>query len=131
MSKNLIPKIAEMLGVELGEEFKIKDNTGTLDNVALNSVYAFVKHDSFEGAILTISTGEARPLYMPPRPLEPIALKVLELLCRGKCEIIKLPWKPKEDDTFYLFLLWQKNYRDRELSPWDAAAGLPNGSKRC
>ena len=103
MAKNLIPEIAKMLGVELGEEFKIKDNTGTLDNVALNSVYAFVKHDSFEGAILTISTGEARPLYMPPRPLEPIALKVLELLCRGKCEIIKLPWKPKEDDTFYSF----------------------------
>lgn len=103
MSKNLIPKIAEMLGVELGEEFKIKDHTGTLDSIALNSVYAFVEHDSFEGLVLTVSTGEARPLYMPPRPLEPIALKVFELLCRGKCEVVKLPWKPKEDDIYYTF----------------------------
>ena len=103
MAKNLIPEIAKMLGVELGEEFKIKDPTGTLDSIALNSVYAFIEHDSLEGAVLTLSTGEARPLYMPPRPLEPIALKVLELLCRGKCEVVKLPWKPKEGDTFYSF----------------------------
>ena len=103
MSKNLIPKIAEMLGVELGEEFKIKDNTGTLDSISLNSVYAFIEQDYLEGPTLTVSTGESRPLYMPPRPLEPIALKVFELLCRGKCEVVKLPWKPKEGDTFYSF----------------------------
>lgn len=103
MSKNLIPEIAEMLGVELGEEFKIKDNTGTLDSIALNSVYAFVEQDSFEGPVLAVSTGESRPLYMPPRPLEPIALKVFELLCRGKCEVVKLPWKPKMYEEYWTF----------------------------
>lgn len=103
MAANLILKIAEMLGMELGEEFKIKDNTGTLDSVSLNSVYAFVEQDSFEGPVLAVSTGESRPLYMPPRPLEPIALKVFELLCRGKCEVVKLPWKPKKGETFYSF----------------------------
>lgn len=103
MSKNLIPEICKLLGVELGEEFKIKDNTGTLDSIALNSVYAFVEQDSFEGPVLAVSTGESRPLYMPPRPLEPIALKVFELLCRGKCEVVKLPWKPKKNETFYSF----------------------------
>lgn len=105
MAKNLIPEIAKMLGVELGEEFKIEDPTGTLDSIALNSVYAFAEHDSREGAVLTLSTGESRPLYMPPRPLEPIALKVLELLCRGKCEVVKLPWKPKKGDTYFSFEL--------------------------
>lgn len=105
MSKNLIPEIARMLGVELGEEFKIKDNTGTLDSITLNSVYAFVKQDSLEGARLALSTGEYRPLYVPPRPLEPIALKVFELLCRGKCEVVKIPWKPSFEDEFYTFTL--------------------------
>lgn len=104
MSKNLIPKIAKTLGVELGEEFKLKDNTGTLDSIALNSVYAFVEHDSFEGLVLTVSTGESRPLYMPPRPLEPIALKVFELLCRGKCEVVKIPWEPMLNEECYTFI---------------------------
>ncbi len=105
MSKNLIPEIAKMLGVELGEEFKIKDNTGTLGSVALNSVYAFVEQDSREGAMLTLSTGEARPLYMPPPPLWAIAREVFELLCRGKCEVVKLPLKPKKGDTYFSFEL--------------------------
>lgn len=100
---NLIPEIAKMLGVELGEEFKVKDNTGTLGSIALNSVYAFVKQDSLEGVRLTLSTGEARSLYMPPRPLEPISLKVFELLCRGKCEVVKLPWKPKMYEEYWTF----------------------------
>lgn len=103
MSKNLIPEICKLLGVELGEEFKIKNNTGTLDSISLNSVYAFVKQDSLEGARLTVSTGESRPLYMPPRPLEPIALKVFELLCRGKCEVVKIPWKPKMYEEYWTF----------------------------
>lgn len=103
MSKNLIPEIARMLGVELGEEFKVKDNTGTLDSVALNSVYAFVEQDSREGAMLTLSTGEARPLYMPPPPLWAIAREVFELLCRGKCEVVKLPWKPKMYEQYWTF----------------------------
>lgn len=105
MAKNFIPEIAKMLGVELGEEFKVKDNTGTLGSIALNSVYAFVKQDSLEGVRLTLSTGEARPLYIPPRPLEPISLKVFELLCRGKCEVVKLPWKPEFEDSYYTFSL--------------------------
>lgn len=103
MSKNLIPEICKLLGVELGEEFKIKDNTGTLDSITLSSVYAFVKQDSLEGARLTVSTGEARPLYVPPRPLKPIVLEVFELLCRGKCEVIRLPWRPKIYDTYWTF----------------------------
>lgn len=119
MAKNLIPEIAKMLGVELGEEFKInKDNTGTLDSISLNSVYAFVEHDSFEGLVLTVSTGEYRPLYMPPRPLEPIALKVFELLCRGKCEVVKLPWKPKFADMYFGFFEFNEKLRICRYDIW-------------
>lgn len=113
MAKNFIPEIAKMLGVELGEEFKIKDNTGTLDSISLNSVYAFIEQDYLEGLTLTVSTGESRPLYMPPRPLEPIALKVFELLCRGKCEIVKMPWKPKKEERCW-YIIADPNCDDKE-----------------
>ena len=72
---NLIPQIAEMLGVELGEEFKIGNNSARFwfDLDGLHS-------EEFETADLT--------LY--------------RLAC-GKAEIVKLPWKPKEGQTVYSF----------------------------
>lgn len=75
MSKNLIPEIARMLGVELGEEFKIGNNSVRFwfDLDGLHS-------EEFETADLT--------LY--------------RLAC-GKAEIVKLPWKPKEGQTVYSF----------------------------
>lgn len=56
MSKNLIPQIAQMLGVELGEEFKIKgydeltykfDNDGlrvSCGNVHESSIQLLIRH---------------------------------------------------------------------------------------
>lgn len=75
MAKNLIPQIAKMLGVELGEEFKIGNNSVRFwfDLDGLHS-------EEFEIADLT--------LY--------------RLAC-GKAEIVKLPWKPKMGDTVYAF----------------------------
>ena len=71
---NLIPKIAEMLGVELGEEFKIKGDVGTYD-FGLEGLWGDYGTDA----------------------------EMLEALVCGGAEIIKLPWKPKEGDTFYSF----------------------------
>ena len=77
MAKNLIPEIAKMLGVELGEEFKIGNNSVRFwfDLDGLHS-------EEFEIAGLT--------LY--------------RLAC-GKAEIVKLPWKPKKGETYYTFEL--------------------------
>lgn len=77
MAKNLIPQIAKMLGVELGEEFKIKgyDRTYWFDLDGLHSgEYAADDED------------------------------LHDLLC-GVTEIAKLPWKPKKGDVYFSFAL--------------------------
>lgn len=83
MAKNLIPEIVKMLGVELGEEFKIKGEE--------ELTYRF---DS-DGLKLTHDSGIE---------LAKISANVAFVdLVNGKDEIVKLPWKPKEGDTFYFF----------------------------
>ena len=83
MSKNLIPEIAQMLGVEIGEEFKIKGED--------ELTYRF---DS-DGLELTHDSGIE---------LAQISANVAFVdLVNGKDEIVKLPWKPKQDETFYTF----------------------------
>lgn len=78
MAKNLIPEIAKMLGVELFEEFKVEGDNRTywLDLDGLHSGEYVVEDE--DDAMLH------------------------DLLC-GEVEIIKLPWKPKQDETFYTF----------------------------
>lgn len=83
MAKNLIPEIARMLGVEIGEEFKVKGDD--------ELTYRF---DS-DGLKLTHDSGIE---------LAKISANVAFVdLVNGKDEIIKLPWKPKEGESFYTF----------------------------
>ena len=78
MSKNLIPQIAQMLGVELGEEFKIEGD---------NRTYWFDLDGLHSGEYVAEDEDDAM---------------LHDLLC-GEVEIVKLPWKPKQDETFYTF----------------------------
>ena len=78
MAKNLIPKICKMLGVELGEEFKIEGD---------NRTYWFDLDGLHSGEYVAEDEDDAM---------------LHDLLC-GEVEIIKLPWKPKQDETFYTF----------------------------
>lgn len=82
MAKNLIPDIAKMLGVELGEEFKIKGREGV--------IYKFI----VDGLI--VSDDDAEKVYTT-------ANMPLIGLVRGDIEIVKLPWKPKEEEHYYTF----------------------------
>lgn len=84
MSKNLIPEIARMLGVELGEEFKIKGYDGLTYKLTDN------------GLELTTVDGQKTKWFDHG---------ALNCLLKGKMEIIKLSWKPKEGDVFYSFAL--------------------------
>ena len=86
MAKNLIPEIARMLGVELGEEFKIKGYEEW-----------FYKFDNDRGPMFKHNDD----VKMPVAPVS-VYVAFLALL-RGKCEIIKLPWKPKQGDVFWSF----------------------------
>lgn len=82
MAKNLIPEIAKMLGVELGEEFKIKGREGV--------IYKFI----VDGLI--VSDDDAEKVYTT-------ANMPLIGLVRGDIEIVKLPWKPKKGDVYSTF----------------------------
>lgn len=83
MAKNLIPEIAKMFGVELGEEFKVKGEdelTYRFDSDGLK-----LTHDSG----IELAKTSANVAFVD--------------LVNGKDEIIKLPWKPKFGETYYSF----------------------------
>ena len=85
---NLIPKICELLGVEIGEEFKISQDGEVLDDGALykfNGIW-FYKHNNADDNLdlwdlCTDST--------------------LLLLLNGHIEIVKLPFEPKDGDSYF------------------------------
>lgn len=77
MSKNLIPEICKMLGVEIGEKFKIKGDGHTYS----------IKLDG---------------LHSDQYAMEDDYATLLDLLC-GEAEIVKMPWKPKEEEHYYTF----------------------------
>lgn len=86
MTKNLILEIAKMLGVELGEEFKIKGYEEWFYKFDNDRVLMFKHNDDVK------------------MPVAPVSVYVAFLaLLRGECEIIKLPWKPKKGDVYYTF----------------------------
>lgn len=76
MAKNLIPKIAELLGLELGEKFKIKGDVGTYE-FGLEGLWGDYGTDA----------------------------EALEAILCGSAEIVKLPWKPKKGDAYFTFVL--------------------------
>lgn len=95
MAKNLIPEIAKMLGVELGEEFKVKgedETTYIFADDGLKLIY-----DGGIG-ILEISSDVA-----------------FAALVNGKAEIVKLPWKPKKGDAYYTFEIFRGKWVVRSL----------------
>lgn len=105
MAKNLIPQIAHMLGVELGEAFKVKGRE--------ELTYRFVS----DGLKLT---------YDNSVELSEIATNIAFIaLVNGKDEIIKLPWEPKVGETYYSFCrflgewcAWQQQWSNH---PFDLA----------
>ena len=101
MSKNLIPKIAKMLGVELGEEFKIKGREYIFHFVD-NGLIAY----RTDGSVLPYENCLAHFLW----------------LINGEEEIIKLPWKPKKGDAYFTFVIIGDKWGVGSLH-WD---GFPN-----
>ncbi len=83
MSKNLIPEIAQMLGVEIGEEFEIKGRKGF--------TYKFIIDE-----LIVCNDNNTETAYIS-------ANITLVSLIRGDSEIVKMPWKPNEGQTVYSF----------------------------
>lgn len=86
MAKNLIPEIAKMLGVELGEEFKVNIN---------NEIYQITRDGMYVKKIN--DEGQFDMWEEVPRCF-------IKLLA-GDAEIVKMPWKPEFEDSYYTFKL--------------------------
>ena len=85
---NLIPKLAELLGVEIGEEFKLKsDEAGEYDEI-----YRF---------------DENAALQMKNRCGWEMSSRLAGVLA-GDIEIIKLPFAPKYEEVYFC-VSWGKN----------------------
>lgn len=101
---NLIPQIAEMLGVEIGEEFKVVYKT------------RFEIICNFTLAGLFVHKGDNGKYEK-----EPLA----DIIC-GKAEIVKLPWKPIIHEEYWTFcsiqLKWNVTSYRWQGSPDDVAA---------
>lgn len=79
---NYYKKIAEMLGVELEEEFKVSDM----------KIFTF-KFTENDGLMFKYGTNED---YMP-------SSLILTKLLRGDYSVVKLPWKPKEGKEYWYY----------------------------
>lgn len=82
MAKNLIPEIARMLGVELGEEFKIKGYDGLIYKL------------TDAGLELTTVDGQKTKWFDHG---------ALNSLLKGKMEIIKLHYSPDYRQMYWTF----------------------------
>lgn len=78
MGKNLIPEICKMLGVELGEEFKVEVD---------NRTYWFDLDGLHSGEYVAEDEDDAM---------------LHDLLC-GEVEIVKLPWRPDYRQMYWTF----------------------------
>lgn len=85
MSKNLIPEIARMLGVAIGEEFKVKGYELTY----------MITDD--KGLMATNDSPETG--WNPANAANALFVALLN----GKYEIVKLPWKPKKKERYWTF----------------------------
>ena len=84
MSKNYMAEVAKIFGVELGESFKIADDI-------------FGEHPKYyrfaENICLEASNDGGK--------WETADAGVLEDILMGDVRIVKLPWRPKYDETYY------------------------------
>lgn len=85
MSKNLIPAIIQMLGVEIGEKFKVKGD----DELTYRFDSDGLKITHYSG--IEIAEISANVAFVN--------------LVNGKDEIVKLTWEPKLGEKYWTFVL--------------------------
>ena len=86
MRNNYMAEVAKLLGVELGESFKITSDThGDYQNY-----YRFTENNCLE----TSDDGVEWKIIK--------AEVLLKRILMGDIRIIKLPWRPSRDDVYYM-----------------------------
>lgn len=86
MRKNYMAKVAKLLGVELGESFKITSDTGG----DYQKYYRLTENNwiefSDDGVEWKMTTAAA----------------LLKYILMGDIRIVKLPWRPREGEKYYV-----------------------------
>lgn len=85
MSKNHMAEVAKMLGVEVGEAFKIIDDTHS----NYRRYYRFTKNVGVETSDDDVHWKKA-------------IAEALECLLMGDVKVVKLPWKPQKGEKYYI-----------------------------
>ena len=123
MGKNLIPEIAQMLGVTIEEEFKIKDkHSGFVsDKTYKFSENALMYFHQEDGNICRIVADSM----------------TLCSLLNGYLEVVKLPWRPKKGEDYYTFgtsagvwMVWQQHWTNHPFDYAVLAKGWVYHSKK-
>ena len=79
MAKNYMAEVAKMLGVEIGEEFRIR----SYDGILIGKTFKFTNDGLTNNEEHRLSDSCFRRLLI------------------GKYEVVKLPWKPKNEEGYY------------------------------
>lgn len=89
MSKNYMAEVAALLGVEIGEVFKIKIADDEKDSYHTHYYYRLTENSGIEYSEDNINW-------------ETGAAMTLRELLMGDIGISKLPWKPQKGDKYYI-----------------------------
>ena len=84
---NHIAEVAQMLGVKIGETFKLTDDT----HGDYHRYYQFTDKKGFETSVDGLKW-------------ETAAAVVLRGILMGDIRIVKLPWKPKMEEKYYAIM---------------------------
>ena len=82
-------KVARLLGVELGDKFKVKDKTY---NFTLKDEFCLTSEGLYSHVAKAAEKGHLEPGY---------EAEILAGLLTGSLEVIKLPWKPENGDNYW------------------------------
>lgn len=102
MAKNLIPKIAELLDLKLGEEFIIGEDK--FSNRFFHFTEYGVSARDISGKNIVLGREDAA---------------ILKKLILGSCELIKIPWRPLVGDAYWTFTIFENDTLNVSCNYWD------------
>ena len=107
MSKNYMAEVAKLLGVELGESFKITSDTQGDYPGDYQNYYRFTENNCFETSADGVEWKTT------------IVAVLLKHILMGDIRIIKLPWKPREGEKYYVPRIAIRPYDRHYWYYWD------------
>lgn len=107
MKKNYMAEVAKLLGVELGEPFKITSDTQGDYPGDYQNYYRFTENNCFETS------------YDGVEWKTTIVAVLLKHILMGDIRIVKLPWKPQEGEKYYVPRIAIRPYDRHYCYYWD------------